>query len=326
MSEDRIDILIADKGGKIGEVVAKSLRRHGLRVEVFDDTQVRNDKPGYIRNLKRAIETWRPEMVIPIFKAGWLAEAIIKRQGAPAQPRESKHGDAAQARHGRPFGRTMPCPMFQWPAESMAQALDILDDKVKCSGLAERLGIPQPRMYEDSQIENIQHWPVVYKRATGLSGSSVYFPKNKKALENLLRSSGKPHLVMDYIEGYDISVDIIRWPLSDGTVFCEAAAYRVLWPKEKGISKIRVGINRPEVIAHAKRILEAIDYKGVCGMDFRVESSSGKAYFLECNPRFSGGIKSALAAGLDLPFLLWQLSKGENPGKIKLRHHRFSIG
>lgn len=293
MSEERIDILIADKGGKIGEVVAKSLRRHGLRVEVFDDTQVRNDKPGYIRDLKRAIETWHPEMLIPIFKAGWLAESKLAHST---------------------------------PAESMAQALDTLDDKVKCCGLAERLGIPQPRMYEDSQTENIQHWPVVYKRATGLSGSSVYFPKNKKALENLLRSSGKPHLVMDYIEGYDISVDIIRWPLGDGTVFCEAAAYKVLWPKEKGISKIRVGVNRPEIIAHAKRILEAIDYKGVCGMDFRVDSSSGKAYFLECNPRFSGGIKSSLAAGLDLPFLLWQLSKGENPGPLKLRHHRISIG
>ncbi|MCQ2136964.1 MAG: ATP-grasp domain-containing protein, partial [Bacteroidales bacterium] len=244
MSEERIDILIADKGGKIGEVVAKSLRRHGLRVEVFDDTQVRNDKPGYIRNLKRAIETWHPEMVIPIFKAGWLAESRLQSQGVHPLSQEEpvgKRQDVAQARHGR----TMPCPMFQWPAESMAQALDTLDDKVKCSGLAERLGIPQPRMYEDSQIENIQHWPVVYKRATGLSGSTVYFPKNKKALENLLRSSGKPHLVMDYIEGYDISVDIIRWPLGDGTVFCEAAAYRVLWPKEKGISKIRVGINRP---------------------------------------------------------------------------------
>lgn len=289
----RLDILIADRGGKIGKAVEASLRAHGLSVEVLDESAVVNDEPGYIRLLKRKVEECRPRLAMPIFKGEWVA------------------------RHAEEIDCAAPVA----PADTIA----ILDDKVKCSELCSRLGIRQPGMYSDEEVSRIKEWPVVFKRADGLSGSSVYFPKDRKALENLIRSSRKPHLTMDFIEGYDCSVDAIRWPMADGSVFWSAMAYRVIFPRRKGISSVRLGTVRKDLEETARRILDAVDYKGVCGLDFRISRQTGEAFFLECNPRFSGGIRSSLTAGLDLPFLLWKLANGERPSAPKLRTHRLSI-
>ncbi len=56
-------------------------------------------------------------------------------------------------------------------------------------------------------------------------------------------------------------------------------------------------------------MVETIDYEGVCGMDFR-RDSQGNWYFLECNPRFTGGIDTQIAAGFDIPYGYWRLASG----------------
>ncbi len=277
----KTDILIPELGGKIAEVVAKSLRKHGLEVAIFDDSRFGKDEMGYLRELRKAISELQPAAVMPIFRGECLAREWCRTSG------------------------TTSAPLLCESAEKIA----LLDDKVTCSDLVKDLGIPQPRMYKDEEVEAIGKWPVVFKRARGLSGSSVYFPKDRKALDNLIRSCiipatsrrpeiVRPHLIMDYIKGYNVSVDAFRWA-KDGEVHFEAIAYRTLWPVGKGISKVRIRVRRPQLIDYARRILDSVDYNGVCGLDFR------KAYFLECNPRFSGGLRTSLAAGLDLPWLLW---------------------
>lgn len=258
-----MDVLIADKGGKIGWAVARSLRQHGLTVEVFDDSLVTNDHPGYIRNLKRLVRECRPRMILPIFKSAWVAQHRDELIEAAVGPADAVPAAAESECAGPVVGSVIPV--------AEAEVLEMLDDKVRCSGLAASLGIEQPRMYADDRLAAITDWPVVYKRANGLSGSSVYFPKSMPALEKLVRSSAKPHLVMDYVDGYDLSVDMVRWPLADGTVYMQAVAYRVLWPRRKGISRVRIGVSAPDVIARAEQILDAVDYRGVCGMDFRVD-------------------------------------------------------
>lgn len=87
--------------------------------------------------------------------------------------------------------------------------------------------IPQPRFF--TSPDEIETYPVVFKRPLGQGGDSVYFPKNRRALENLLKTESHP-VVQEYIEG--------------------------------------------------------------------------ETYFLEANPRFSGGLETTLASGLDLPWLL----------------------
>lgn len=287
-----VDILIADGATtRIGKAVADALRRRGLRCEAIDDSPVARDDPGYLRLLEATLQETQPKVLMPIFRGELIAG----------------HGSMV------PPTTVLTC--------GDASAMHLLDGKVSASALCAELGIPQPRLYTDSEAEGIASWPVVFKRSTGLGGDSVYFPKDGKALANLIRScAGKPHLVMDYVDGYDVSVDAIRW---DG--YFQAAAYRTMVPKRKGTSLVRIGVDAPELISHARTILDATGYRGVCGIDFRVDGKTGKAYFLECNPRFSGGLKSSLTAGFDIPGILWQLSQGETPAQVRIRTGRISV-
>lgn len=289
---EAIDILIPEHGGKIGAKVAESLRSHGLRVEVIDDRDVLNDAPGFLRLLKSSLNRFSPRMIMPIFRSETITSC----------------------RELFPDEVIIPVPD--------AETLRMLDDKVSASMLCIDLGIPQPRCYADNDFDSIADYPVVFKRNQGLSGSGVYFPKNRSALDNLVASAkGKPHLVMDYIEGDDFSVDAIRW---DG--YFHAECYKVLLPKGKGISYKRQSVHFPALVNHVKTIMDALDYNGVCGVDFRIrndnvngsmeEKSFGEVFFLECNPRFSGGIKTQIAAGFDIPFILWQLANGQSPAPI----------
>lgn len=286
------DILIPEKGGRIEELVIKSLSAKGLVCEVLDDTRIpRGDEFAYIRILKKKLLECHPRMIMPLFKA-----EIIARH-----------------RNELPEGIIIPI--------DSEKNIHMLDNKVCASELCTSLGIPQPRLYSDDEISSIKHFPVVFKRPEGLSGSSVYFPKTEKAITNLIKAcQGKGHLVMDYIDGYDICVDAIRW-----NGYFHAECYKVILPKKKGISILRKGVVRPELVEYVKMILDAIDYKGICGVDFRIDKKTSQAYFLECNPRFSGGLRSQMDCGFDIPFLLWQMANGESPTSFKFKKRRYSL-
>ena len=95
-------------------------------------------------------------------------------------------------------------------------------------------------------------------------------------------------------------MDAIRF---DG--FFKAGAYKVLSANGKGPSLQRGTADFPVLTDIARRILDHLNYNGICGFDFRIDAS-GNPYILEANPRFTGGIATQIESGLDLPFLLWE--------------------
>lgn len=252
--------------------MAESLRAQGLTVTMMEGPNARKHEGEFLKKLRLLLDESGAGMVIPTFFPEVLAA----------------HRDRF--------------PGILIPVES-AEKLRRLDDKISCCALAEELGIPLPRRFRS--FEEVSTYPVVFKRPGGQGGDSVYFPGNPKALRNIL-APAREFLLTEYIDGYDVCVDALRW---DGFFF--AASYRVLAPLRKGVSTLRESVKAPQLEAWAKRLLDAVDYHGVCGLDFRVRAADGQAFFLECNPRFSGGLASALASGFDLPALLWRLATGE---------------
>lgn len=275
------DVLVVDAGeSAVGRMIARSLRRKGLRISFCENDRRLNEK-DFIAQIREQAAREGVRMVIPVF-----------------------HPEAL-ARHRAEF------PGVLIPVDSEEKLL-LLDDKVRACALAASLGIRQPEAYAD--VDSVPRYPVVFKRSTGHGGDSVYFPKLRKSLEHLVASS-RPgtYLITEEIEGDDVSVDAVRW----GGYF-HAEAYEVLLPKAKGISVLRRSIQAPEIVEAARQMLDAADYNGVCGMDFR-RSPDGKFWFLECNPRFSGGLCSQLASGFDQPWILWQLANGRQPEEVHFR-------
>lgn len=259
--------------GRTGEIVARSLAARGLSFHMVERPNAKKREDWYIRTLKAAVGEYDPKVIIPIFFPEILAA------------------------HRDEF------PGIIIPLDS-PRTIRLLDDKLSACRLAASLGIPQPRRF--NSIDEVDSYPCVFKRTSGQGGDSVYFPGKRQALECLLRNAGDPdrYLITEFIEGDNVCVDALRW---DG--FFHAEAYRVLEPKGKGVSTLRRSEEAPALVEYVKRMLDAVDFHGVCGVDFRVDRD-GNACFLECNPRFSGGIESAIASGFDIPYLYYRLACG----------------
>jgi len=264
-------VIITSPGGKVGEVVKRALEAHGLAVLVFDGPDAHRDTPGFLRELRKFTSAHRAEghqaVLLPIFYPEVLAE------------------------HRDEF------PGCIIPLDA-AEKIKLLDNKKTACDLAASLNIPQPNRYKSA--EEIIKYPVVFKRTQGHGGDSVYFPKDETALKNLISTAGE-YLITDFIDGENWCVDCLRTDTS-----FQAAAYRVLEPKGKGVSTKRLSVEAPLLKNYCRQLLEAIDYRGVCGMDFRLSAEDGRFYFLECNPRFSGGIETTIEDGFDI---VWELLK-----------------
>jgi len=265
----RIDVLLYGTMGDIGPAVRDSLSSHGLAVRLVDFPQnVYRDEFGFRRGMKWALQDYCPSIVIPI---GHPLNMALYRPYLPPEV-------------------IVPIPD--------AETIRILDSKVRSSRLAAELGIPQPRMYDgpDGPVPG----KTIFKRDRSFGGSGVYRPKTRESLIRLMEHEpGSEWLIEDFVEGFDVSVDCVR---SDN--FFRAQCYETLSRAQgQGPAVERRIVERPDIVEYARRVLDYVGYEGVCGFDFRVDLS-GKALFLECNPRFTGGIRTQIDSGFDIPWLL----------------------
>lgn len=278
---EKVDVLLFGTMGMIGPMVRESLVRHGLSVLLVDFPQHRfRDLQGYRRILKKTLAEYSPSVIMPIGHP--LAMAMLNETDASLLENTAVTVETSEK-------------------------IRLLDSKVDCSALATSLGIRQPRFFNGPQ--QVEAYPVIFKRDSSFGGSGVYKPESPQALRRLMEHEpGRRFLIEELIQGQDYSVDCIRY----GDFF-KAGCYRCTATYgQNGPATEREAVEFPELCSVGRRILDAIDYNGICGMDFRV-SPYGTPYFLECNPRFTGGIGLQASSGFDQPWLLYLCASGNIP-------------
>ena len=197
----------------------------------------------------------------------------------------------------------------EFPAELIIpyeneQLLLNLANKAWATDKAASVGVPVPMVYNSA--EDIKQYPVVFKTVMGNSAKGVYFPKTKEELlklQNLHKDDET--LLEEWIGGTDFSVDCVRW---DG--FWKSSVYHALVTKTDGggTTTQREIVSAPELEKYAKILLDSVDFHGVCGLDFRFDPSTGTIAFIEVNARFTGGLATPVAAGFDIPWVVYKLA------------------
>ena len=76
----------------------------------------------------------------------------------------------------------------------------------------------------------------------------------------------------------------------------------------RDISDVVESIFLKAKVGYAKKLLDYVDFKGVCGIDFRYDPQTMKVAFIEVNARFTGGLATPIAAGFDIPWVLYTLA------------------
>ncbi|OQY16432.1 MAG: carboxylate--amine ligase [Desulfobacteraceae bacterium 4572_35.1] len=77
-------------------------------------------------------------------------------------------------------------------------------------------------------------------------------------------------------------------------------------PLAGGVTVQRISCHHQPVIDDTVKILKALNWQGIAGVQFHYDPETGKYIFLEINPRFSGGLPTVVMAGFEASFNLWQ--------------------
>ncbi len=290
---ERCDVLVTYCWNRVGYTILRSLASHGLKVWAADTSEVNicslsrfcagsftypdpfTEEERFIETLKAKVAELRPRVLMPTHD-----ESVVIM------------------RHRAEFPSDLIIPY------ESADKLLALANKAVSTEMACEAGVAVPEVY--GSVDEVRRYPVVLKTVMGNSAKGVFFPKTKDELLRLMEAhKGEKMLLEEWIGGTDYSVDCVRW---DG--FCKTSVYHALVTKTDGggTTTQREMVDMPRLEAEAMKMLEAVDFHGVCGLDFRYDPASGRMAYIETNARFTGGLATPVAAGFDIPWVLYCLA------------------
>ncbi|HWN82075.1 MAG TPA: ATP-grasp domain-containing protein, partial [Candidatus Udaeobacter sp.] len=119
-------------------------------------------------------------------------------------------------------------------------------------------------------------------------------------------------LVQERITGFGMGLFLLA---AEGRILAAFAHRRRREkPPAGGVSVLSESIAVPaDLIDPATRLLAALAWTGVCMLEFKVGDGDGTPRLMELNPRFWGSLALPLYAGVDFPWLLYQLASGRPP-------------
>ena len=172
---------------------------------------------------------------------------------------------------------------------------DQLNDKSTFTALCQKLGLATPRtevlpgLYRVRERFRAGHLalPLVLKPTNREGGDGVVVVRSEDALKRIDGLQYSPVLLQEYVEGRDVCAFYL---CREGRVEREAVYYHGGYFIEF-IEDQRIG-------DQCRKIIEATNYSGVIGFDFR-QRDDGSFVFLECNPRFWYNMELTMLAGVN---------------------------
>jgi len=84
----------------------------------------------------------------------------------------------------------------------------------------------------------------------------------------------------------------------------------------------------PQIVEPSQRLLAAIRYTGLVEVEYKLDARNGRYKLLDINPRLWTWATIGARAGVDFPYLLWQMMKGrpvqKQTGRVGVRWVRMS--
>jgi len=211
------------------------------------------------------------------------------------------------------------------------ETFEALSDKWKLFELAKRLNvsIPETRFVKDvtalDGIVSRLKFPAVLKPYRSMIysngrwiASSVQYANSVRELREIVDRheyfNRHPFLIQEYISGQGQGIFALY---DHGTPLAFFAHRRLREkPPSGGESVLSESIPlNPEQRAMAHSLLNFVGWQGVAMVEFKV-SPDGTPYLIEVNGRFWGSLQLAIDAGVDFPWLLYQLASGAEVDKV----------
>jgi predicted ATP-grasp superfamily ATP-dependent carboligase len=304
-------VLIIGSIPRIVTVVARSLHRHGITVNVADSKlqprprsrsirefvrlpDAESERPGFLNALRNFIQLHQHDMLIPTEDYALAAMA-------------EHYDELKDLLH-------LACP----PPDAVHRVLD----KALTLEAAQNAGVAVPKTFV---VSNSAHLPELIGKI-GLP--AVLKPSQKRATAEDFKSwiiqtadqvnrrfpndfaFTPPMLLQEYCQGAGVGIEVL---LHQGE--CHALfQHRRLkeWPYRGGYAVTAVAESLDQSLVQSSlALLRALQWEGVAMVEFRVNPENGRAVLMEVNGRYWGSIALPVMAGIDFPLFHWKLTHGE---------------
>ncbi len=209
-------------------------------------------------------------------------------------------------------------------AVASPESIRVANDTNTLLPLAARVGVPIPvttTMHEGERVEDLADripYPVVIKYR---AGEELFLPpeqryaivQNREVFINTFTAMHRRQsypLVQEYVPGAGFGVSAVFDHRHQPVALFQHKRLRE-YPVTGGPSCFCESVHIPRLTELAMKLLKELNWVGVAMVEFK-QDAAGDFRLMEINPRFWGSIPLALAAGVPIPLLLYQVAVGEN--------------
>jgi predicted ATP-grasp superfamily ATP-dependent carboligase len=210
------------------------------------------------------------------------------------------------------------------------EAFEQVTNKLTLLDLADRARIRTPRTFFAATIAELDElrtrivYPVVLKPVRskmrtkdGWVAAAVEYADSAEGFGRWLdshREAAGPWLVQERIFGAGIGAFAL---FDRGEIVAEFAHRRIREkPPAGGVSVLCESIPLPGPLrSEVARLLGPLGWHGVAMVEYKQDAQTGECVLMEVNGRFWGSLQLAIDAGVDFPFLAWELAQGRRPAR-----------
>ena len=303
--------IVTDSGLRTALFTIRNLGVHGVRVTAVDRDQ------GRLKNLGGISRYVSRTVVVPSVHedAAGYAEALL----GLADPHDvlmltGMHSIEAVARQDDGFISGTRVAIPPW------STIERADNTRALLELAAELGIPIPRTLNEDDFPSLHkladeaRFPVIVKLGVeaGLPPEKRYDIVNSHrelsvSIRRLRRYTPKP-LIQEVVNGPGVGFEAL-YDYDSRLVasFCHKRLRE--YPLSGGPSTFCESCHIPRVEELGRRILDHLKWIGLAMVEFKLDQETGEPVLLEINPRPWGSMALPIRAGVEFPWLAYQLAR-----------------
>ncbi len=308
-------VLILDACQRSALAVTRSLGKHDVPLVTADESPTA--LAGSSHYSQRYISYPSPQLHPDHFVSA-IAELCEKENISIVFPMTELTTSLLLKHQNRLPGITLPFPGIS--------SVDALADKYALMKLAESLGVPIPQTWHANDLDNLPvelnslHYPLVLKpRKSWLEHNgewlhtSIRFAEHSDKAADILEHDpafrAHSFMLQECVQGRGEGV----FALYDKGKPLAFFAHKRLRekPPRGGVSVLsESAVVDSKLLSYARTLLDHVGWHGIAMVEFRV-ADDGTPYLMEINTRFWGSLQLAIDAGVDFPWLLYQVASGE---------------
>jgi predicted ATP-grasp superfamily ATP-dependent carboligase len=301
-------VFVTDAQRRKSLAVVRSLGRRGISVTAGEDNG--NAVAFYSRYCKRSVIYPSPTRTPELF-VEWLLDHVRKHRYTALMP-TNEQTLTPIAQHLADFTQYTAVPIPDFETYMAAR------DKSRTMRIAAEHGIPCPRTYAVNgpgsldALERSLDFPIVVKPREGAGSNGIAYVKRRDEFKpsylRIDRQYPRP-LIQEFIPPggatYGVSA-LLNRDSEPVAVFVHRRLRE--YPLSGGPSTLRESVCEPELAALGVRMLKILKWYGVAMVEFKIDPRDQQPKLMEVNPKFWGSVELAIHAGVDFPYLLYQLA------------------